>query len=312
MESLVGFRDLQDRFLPRHRDTPNNDVPQKGEQTMRIALVTTVALLFQCAVWAGEISTFRAYIDTDLCSRLMFGPITPSRIGCSQKTAEQKAEPVLVQLNNNMIFAVNKQKLLQPLVSQFAEATGEAKAKSGSMKLQAVKPIKSSDIPAGDPDRKLLDVRPTEADSQIWEKVRHELAMVPYMSEFDFISFNMSGTDVILTGWTVRSTNRSDADYAAKKVPGVGTVINNIEILPVGSFDMDIRARTRANLQRMLSRYFWRTGSDIKIVVKYGQVILLGRVASKSDYDIANIQANSVPGAFKVYNLLQVQNPEKK
>ena len=88
--------------------------------------------------------------------------------------------------------------------------------------------------------------------------------------------------------------------------------MNNIEVLPLGSIDMQIRAGARANLQRMLGRYFWGSGSDIKIIVKNGDVILLGNVANKSDSDIANIQANQVRGAFHVFNLLQVVEPAKK
>jgi osmotically-inducible protein OsmY len=92
----------------------------------------------------------------------------------------------------------------------------------------------------------------------------------------------------------------------------VETVINNIEILPLGSFDMQIRAAARAALQRHLSRYFWGNGSDIKIIVKDGQIILLGSVSSKADSDIAFIQCNSVSGAFKVFNLLRVQSSQNK
>jgi osmotically-inducible protein OsmY len=280
---------------------------------MRIALVTIATLLCQCAVWAGEISTFRAYVDTDLCARLMPGSITPSRIECSQRTGKDKAEPVLVRLRNNMIFAVNKQKMIQPLVSQLAEASGEIKVKDGTMKLQDVKAIEAASIPAGDPDRSMLAAnRQTEVDPQTWEKIRHELAMMPYISEFDFISFTLSGVDVILTGWTVRMTNRDYAYNTVKNIPHVETVTNNIEVLPMGSFDMQIRAGVRAALQRHLSRYFWGSGSDIKIIVKNGQVVLLGVVGSKGDSDLANMQANSVRGAFKVINLLRVESSTKK
>jgi osmotically-inducible protein OsmY len=57
----------------------------------------------------------------------------------------------------------------------------------------------------------------------------------------------------------------------------------------------------------MLGRYFWGSGSAIKIIVKNGDIILLGVVANKSDSDIANIQCNQVPGAFKVFNMLRVE-----
>ena len=104
--------------------------------------------------------------------------------------------------------------------------------------------ITAESVPQGDPARKLLDVRTYQTDrsAQLHEKIRHELAMMPYISEFDFISFTQSGADVILTGWTIRTTNRSTAYNVVKDIPGVETVINNIELLPLGSFDMQIRA----------------------------------------------------------------------
>jgi osmotically-inducible protein OsmY len=135
--------------------------------------------------------------------------------------------------------------------------------------------------------------------------------MMPYLSEFDYISYTLSGSEVILSGWTVRQNNRDDAYNAVKDVPSVETVINNIEILPLGSMDMEIRAKVRAALLRPLSRYFWGTGSDIKIVVKNGQVILLGVVTTKADSDVAFIQSNAVSGVFKVFNMLRVKNSQK-
>jgi osmotically-inducible protein OsmY len=80
----------------------------------------------------------------------------------------------------------------------------------------------------------------------------------------------------------------------------------------MGQFDMSIRAGARAALQRTLSRYFWGSGSDIKIIVKDGVIILLGAVATKADSDMAYIQCNGVPSAFKVVNLLRVTGPTKQ
>jgi osmotically-inducible protein OsmY len=261
-----------------------------------------------------EVATFHAYVDSDLCARLMLGPITTERVACSEKTHKEGSNPVVVRLKDNTVFDVNKQKMIKDYVGKFSEVTGEIKLKSGEMKLQSANPLEVSSIPEGDPSRRLLDVRHFKAKGspETFEKVRHELAMMPYISQFDFISFTMVDEDVILTGWTVRQTNRSEAYNRIKMIEGVKGIVNNIEILPLGKMDMDIRAATRAALQRHLSRYFWGSGSDIKIVVKNGNIILLGNVASKADSDIANIQANSVPLAFHVFNLLRIQEPAAK
>jgi osmotically-inducible protein OsmY len=281
---------------------------------MRRALWPTIILLLAGALSAEEVSTFRAYVDSDLCARLMLGPITPPRVECSQSTVKDGSEPVLVNLHNNLVLTVNKQKMIRPLVGQLAEVSGEIKVKNGTAKLQSVAATTAESVPQGDPARKLLDVRAYRIDrsAELHEKIRHELAMMPYISEFDFISFSQMGVEVILTGWTVRATNRSTAYNVVRDIPGVEVVINNIEILPLGSFDMQIRGAARAALQLGLSRYFWGNGSDIKIVVKNGQIILLGTVASKADSDLAFIRCNSVSGAFKVFNMLRIQSSPKK
>jgi hyperosmotically inducible protein len=284
---------------------------------MSIVRAVTLALPFAAALLAAdeEVSTFRAYVDTDLCARLMLGPITDSRIQCSQSTFKEGSDPVLVRLRNNMVLTVNNDKTLKPLMGQLAEVTGKLKANNGTMKLDSATPVQADSVPANDPERRLLDVRMFKAtgpNAKVFEKIRHELAMMPYITNFDFISFTMMGSDVILTGWTVRQTNRDTAYNIVKNIEGVGTIVNNIDILPLGSLDMRIRAAARAALQRQLARYFWGSGSDIKIIVKNGDVILLGAVANKSDSDIAFIQTNGIPGVFKVFNLLEVRNDQKK
>ena len=78
--------------------------------------------------------------------------------------------------------------------------------------------------------------------------------MIPYITNFDFISFTLVGNDVILTGWTVRDTNRSDAEFRVKKIPGVANVINNIEILPLGG-QIWRSAQRHAQLCSAISRH---------------------------------------------------------
>ena len=273
----------------------------------------TILALFPVCVVAEEISTFTAYVDSDLCARLMLGPITSQRVQCSQSTFKEGSQPVLVRLRNNMVLTVNNEKMIRPLVGQLAEISGKVKTNDGTVKLDSAQAITQESIPQGDAARKLLDVRTYQTDRSVklHEKIRHELAMLPYITNFDFISFTQNGPDVILTGWTVRATNRDTAARAVQDIEGVETVVNNIEILPLGSTDMQIRAAARAALQRFLARYFWGSGSDIKIVVKRGQIILLGTVATQADSDVATIQCNGVTGAFKVFNLLQVRGSGK-
>jgi len=279
--------------------------------------VTWLALLGAAAgvLVRGDtpLEPFPAYADSDICARLMVGPITDARTQCSRSTYKDGAEGVLVRLRDNLVLSVNKQKFLQERVGDFVSVTGEVKEKNGRIKVDSIKSIDLGSIPSGSVN-KMLDVRQykvTGEDAKIFEKIRHELAMLPYFSDYDYISFAFLGGEVILSGWTVRDINRGDAEHAAKSVKGVEHVTNNIDVLPLGSMDMTIRANTRLKLQRFLSRYFWGSGSDIKIIIKNGKTILLGQVTTKEDSDVAFIQANSVPGAFKVFNLLRVTGKGK-
>jgi hyperosmotically inducible protein len=275
-----------------------------------------VAGLALCGLAAAveEVSTIPAYVDTDVCSHLLVGPISTERMNCSKSTFKDGSEPVLVRLSNNMVLAVNKPKMVKDFIGQLTTATGEIKVNDGQIKLQEVKPLDASSIPQGDPARKLLDVRTHKnpGGPALYEKIRHELAMMPYITEYDFISFVLDDRDVILTGWTVRVTNRSEAQNRVKNIEGVETIINNIDVLPLGRMDMTIRAGARAALQRYLPRYFWGSGSDIKIIVKNGTIILLGSVATKSDSDLAYMQCNAVRGSFRTINMLRINPTPRK
>jgi len=258
-------------------------------------------------------ATFYGYVDSDVCARVMLGPVTDSRIKCSTDTAKKGSPPVVVRGADNAVFSVKNKKTVKKMVGDFAKISGATKVKSGSIKISSAESVELSAIPADAAEVNLMDVRNyrTSGD-RVYEQVRHTLAMMPYISYFDFISFALVGDEVILTGWTVRITNRQEAYRRVKQIEGVSHVTNNIDVLPMGSMDMQIRAQAGARLGRMLSQYFWGNGSDIKIIVKNGDIILLGTVTRQGDSDIANIQCNTVPGAFHVFNLLRVVPPQKK
>lgn|SRR5262249_39632681 len=72
-------------------------------------------------------------------------------------------------------------------------------------------------------------------------EVRHELLMLPYYSVFDNQAFKVDGDHVTLMGQVMRPTLKSDAESAVKRVEGVASVTNNIEVLPLSPNDDRIR-----------------------------------------------------------------------
>jgi len=147
------------------------------------------------------------------------------------------------------------------------------------------------------------------SNDPIKREVRHELVMLPWYSVFDNLAYSVNGYRVTLVGQVVRPSLKSDAEAAVKNIEGVESVDNQIEVLPTSPNDDQIRrAEFRAIYsQPSLQRYAEGAVPPIHIIVKNGHVSLEGAVATDADKDVANIQANGVPGVFSVTNNLVVQ-----
>jgi hyperosmotically inducible protein len=142
------------------------------------------------------------------------------------------------------------------------------------------------------------------------KEVRHQLVLLPYYSVFDNLGYKIEGSKVILAGQVVRPTLKSDAENVVKKVEGVSSVDNQIEVLPVSSLDDQIRRATYRAIygDAGLSRYGFQAVPSIHIIVKNGNVTLEGVVDSDGDKNLAGIRANGVPNVFSVKNNLAVAN----
>lgn len=153
--------------------------------------------------------------------------------------------------------------------------------------------------------------RASEKGRQRLEReVRHELVMLPYYSVFDNLSFRVDGYSVTLMGQVMRPTLKSDAEAVVKKIEGVERVNNQIEVLPLSSFDDRIRRAVYFALYSSnspLFRYGNQAVPPIHIIVKNGHVALEGVVGNAADRNIANVRANGVPGVFSVVNRLRVE-----
>ncbi|HTR46650.1 MAG TPA: BON domain-containing protein [Verrucomicrobiae bacterium] len=150
------------------------------------------------------------------------------------------------------------------------------------------------------------------AGYQAWltKEVRHELVMLPFYSVFDNLQFRVEGDKVTLLGQVVRPTLKDDAAATVKRIEGVRTVDNQIEVLPPSPNDDRIR---RAEYRKIysgpkLNMYALRSVPPIHIIVNGGHVTLEGAVASQSDKDLAGILANQVHGVFSVTNNLRIDN----
>ena len=140
------------------------------------------------------------------------------------------------------------------------------------------------------------------------ERVRHELAMLPYFNVFDNLAYRVDGDTVTLYGDVTNPVLKSDAERSVKRLEGVQRVVNRINVLPLSPFDSSIRrAEYRAILgSGGLYRYAMGAQPSIRIIVNNGHVTLKGVVDNQGDKNLAGIRANGVPGVFSVKNELQV------
>ena len=146
-------------------------------------------------------------------------------------------------------------------------------------------------------------------EPQLSHELRHQIAVLPYYSVFDYIAFTVEGDRVTLTGYVLRPTLRANAEGAVKSLEGVATVKNLIEVLPKSTTDDDARrAVYRAIFEdSTLQRYAATEIPAIHILLKNGEVRLEGAVATESEKSLATARASTVSGILGVKNNIAVR-----
>jgi hyperosmotically inducible periplasmic protein len=176
---------------------------------------------------------------------------------------------------------------------------------------------------------------------RIAKEVQKKLGSLTNFSVFDWITWGFHGKTIVVKGYASRPILKKDVDNALKGIPGVESVDNQIEVLPLSPNDDRIRAAVynRIYTQPSLRKYNANQGTigqatgpggsiaraaggitndpprgfhAIHIIVKNGNVTLYGVVNNEMDSSIAGMQANSTPGTFSVDNDLIVQGAAAK
>ena len=140
-------------------------------------------------------------------------------------------------------------------------------------------------------------------------EVHHLLSVLPYVSVFDHIAFTLQGNNVTLTGQVVRHTLKTEAEAAVKSLEGVGSVVNQVEVLPASPGDDELRSAVYRAIYEddVLSRYATVELPSIHIIVKNGSVTLEGQVENEGDKNRAMVRAAMAPNVAGVKNNLVVR-----
>ncbi len=147
------------------------------------------------------------------------------------------------------------------------------------------------------------------ARKNLERQVRQELVKLPDYTVFDNLEFRVEGYRVELHGQVLRGSLKSTAEKVVRRIEGVESVTNNIEVLPASVHDDRLRqAVFNAIYSRPpLQRYALQAVPPIHIIVKRGHVTLVGVVATEAEKSLAYAQASGVSGSFSVTNHLRVE-----
>jgi hyperosmotically inducible protein len=144
----------------------------------------------------------------------------------------------------------------------------------------------------------------------ISDEVRHQLLLLSNYGIFDWIECEINpDRSATLRGQVTRPTLKTDAENALRKIEGIPSIDNQIEVLPISPSDDQIRIAVYRSIFRYespLFRYATQSIPPIHIIVNNGRVTLKGVVASDSDSQQARMAANGVSGVFEVKNELRV------
>jgi osmotically-inducible protein OsmY len=147
---------------------------------------------------------------------------------------------------------------------------------------------------------------PERKDFQIAQDVAREVRRYVNYTVFDDINTSVDNGVVTLSGKVTMPYKRNDIERRTARVPGVVSVVNRIDVLPVSPFDDELRYIISRSIYGNPS--FWRYASmvnpPIHIVVDRGHVTLTGVVQSNVDRMLARSLATS-SGAFSVKNELK-------
>jgi hyperosmotically inducible protein len=155
---------------------------------------------------------------------------------------------------------------------------------------------------------------PVSPDANLASKVTHEIRMYPRYTIWDNISFRVQNGNVDLTGEVSQPYKKSELGKIVAGIPGVQSVTNDLQVLPLSRMDDQLRVQVARAIFRdsVLSRYAMQPVPPIHIIVDNGHVTLEGVVNTEMEKEIAGIRASGAGLSFgQVVNNLRVENPSK-
>lgn len=143
-------------------------------------------------------------------------------------------------------------------------------------------------------------------DLQVFNDVATAVNRYVHFTIFDNVEASVKDGAVTLTGDVTMPYKRDDIEKRVAKVDGVQSVRNDIKVLPVSTFDDQLRARIARAIYGDPNFWNYAIGPNppIHIIVERGRVTLTGVVNNDMDRMIARSLAHQFP-AMSVKNDLK-------
>ncbi len=157
-----------------------------------------------------------------------------------------------------------------------------------------------------------VDVSDSELQSKLADRLRYD--RIGYGIQFNNLELAVKGGVVTVSGEMRTYPDKESALAIVEDTPGVRDVKDEIKVLPLSSFDDDLRIQAAKAIYGdiALRKYALDPQAPIRIIVENGHVRLYGVVDSDMDKHIAELRASGVLGVFSVENHLLVSNPREE
>jgi hyperosmotically inducible protein len=155
-----------------------------------------------------------------------------------------------------------------------------------------------------------LSVIKAESDDILANEIARRVRRYAFYTIYDDIDGRVHDGVVTLTGKVTSPHKASDIADLVAKLAGVREVDNQIDTLPVSTFDDQLRYTIARRIYRdsLFSNYAIQVNPPIHIVVDRGHVTLTGAVNSEVERRVAESIARSAFGVFSVKNNLRLDS----
>jgi osmotically-inducible protein OsmY len=148
------------------------------------------------------------------------------------------------------------------------------------------------------------------SDGKILREASRRIRGYSFYSIFDNIELKSQNGHLQLLGQVTQPWRREDIGRIVSMVSGVRAVENTLEVLPLSSYDNEIRLLLAKAIYRdpALSRYGIQPYPPIHIIVKNGNVTLTGVVNNPVEKALAERAARFAATYFSLDNQLRVES----